>query len=257
MPTQSRQAFIKVQAPDGRQGAVTVLDGDRVTVGRPTPHSRPDISLEPDPEQLISRQHCFLEREGGAWWLSDSATPNGTFLRHRDADAETVLHRQRLEDGDVICILGDHGPNGPRFWELTFHDPFATHRGPSGAVRQSVCLEYDDVQAKLFRRQASRRTELPQLSPKAHRLIRYMVSRNDHAGAPVACTHDELITALWGNPDTWAHRRSYTRENLRDLVSDLRQRIEDVPTQPQLLQAVPGHGYRLVTCPREQAPEAT
>ncbi|MGI9022305.1 MAG: hypothetical protein ACR2HV_03535 [Acidimicrobiales bacterium] len=43
----------------------------------------------------------------------------------------------------------------------------------------ALCVEYDQVQAKLFRRAGSRRQEVPNLSPKAHTLIRYMAGRSE------------------------------------------------------------------------------
>lgn len=92
--------------------------------------------------------------------------------------------------------------------------------------------------------------DVGELSPKAHQLIRYMAQRSQqNGGAPVACGHDELIHAVWGDPSEWPPYRSYTRENLRDLVSDLRRRIEPDPAKARLLQAVPGQGYRLMICP--------
>lgn len=244
-----RHAYIEVTSPDGRQIGVTTLSSNRLTVGRPTPDHRPDVCLEPDPEQWVSRLHCFLENEGGAWWVNDNATPNGTFVSHGEGDPEEVVGRRRLEAGDIIYILGEERPEGLRYWKLTFHDPFGTHRAPGRSVRPSICLEYDHLQVKVFRREGSRRTEVPNLSPKAHQLVRYMVTRSEEAGAPVACTHDELISAVWGDPGSWRHQRSYTRENLRDLISDVRQRLEPDPAKPRLLEAVPGYGYRLVTCP--------
>jgi len=66
---------------------------------------------------------------------------------------------------------------------------------------------------------------------------------------PVACTHEELIRAVWGEGDTAPF--GFTAENLRDLVSELRKRLE--PDRPKgaasrLLETVPGVGYRLVVC---------
>lgn len=252
----ARQAYIEIRGPDGQVLPPTTLASGRVTVGRSVPDNQPDISLAPDPEQLVSRLHCFFEQEGGTWWISDNASPNGTFLRQGDAEPESISARRRLQDGDVICILGDLRPEGPHYWELVFNDPFSTYRARPHPTRPPVCVEYDAVQAKLFRWEGSRRVEVANLSPKAHTLIRYMVGRSEESGVPAACTHDELIRAVWGDQVTWRHERSYTRENLRDLVSDLRQRVEPDPSHPRVLEAVPGYGYRLVIC-ASSGPEAT
>ncbi len=254
MADTTRQAYIEIRGPDGQETAVTMLGSDRVTIGRSVPDNCPDVPLAPDPQQLVSRLHCLLEREGGAWWISDNATPNGTFLRHGDDEPEKISSRRRLQDGDVVCILGDLRPGGPYYWELVFNDPFATRRAEPRPTRPPVCIEYDHVQAKLFRRQGGRRDEIVALAANPHQLVRYMVRRSEESGAPAACTHDELIRAVWGDPTTWRHERSYTKENLRDLVSDLRQRLEPDPSHPRVLEAVPGYGYRLVTCPHPEAP---
>jgi len=230
---------------------VTELMSDRVSIGRTAPDNRPDVCLEPDPQQWVSRLHCFLEREGGAWYIHDNATPNGTLLKHGDEVEERIEGRSRLQDGDVIRILGSRGPSGPRYWDLVFSDPFSTRQAePRAVTRPVACVEYDAIQAKIYAREGDRRREVRDVSPKGHQLIRYMAQRSDATGGtPVACTHDELIEAVWGDPATWNHRRSYTKENLRDLISDLRQRLETDPSNPRLLEAVQGFGYRLVTCP--------
>ena len=197
---------------------MTELTSGRISIGRAAPDNRPDVCLEPDPEQWVSRLHCFLERDGGAWCIQDNATPNGTLVRRGDEAPERVVGPRRLQDGDVICILGSHGPDGPLYWELAFSDPFSTRQAePRVATRPLACVEYDSIQAKVYAWDGGRRREIPDLSPKAHTLIRYMAERSKEiGGAPIACTHDELIHAVWGGPETWNHRRSYTRENLRD-----------------------------------------
>ena len=241
-------ALLEVHPPDGSGARVLELASSQVSVGRPAPGTRPDVSLEPDPQRWVSRLHCVLERERGAWWVSDNATPNGTFLRRR-SELERIVGRRRLQNGDEICILGDLDATGPRYWRLVLIDPFAT-RSRTDPSEPGDCLEYDWVQARLFRRQGSQRVDVGELSPKAHQLIRYMAQRSQqNGGAPVACGHDELIQAVWGDPSEWPPYRSYTRENLRDLVSDLRRRIEPDPSKARLLQAVPGQGYRLMICP--------
>ena len=76
-----RAARLEVRGPDGRPRQPAALESNRVSVGRITPVSRPDISLEPDPHQWVGRFHCLLEAEAGAWWVTDNATVNGTYVR--------------------------------------------------------------------------------------------------------------------------------------------------------------------------------
>ena len=104
---------------------------------------------------------------------------------------------------------------------------------------------------RLFRRRGQERHEVGGLSPNAHKLVRYMAGRGlAEGGVPVTCTHEELIAAVWG--DGRAAPYGFTAEHLRDLVSELRKRLE--PDRPRgapsrLLETVPGSGYRLVIGP--------
>ncbi|MGH3671077.1 MAG: winged helix-turn-helix domain-containing protein, partial [Pseudonocardiaceae bacterium] len=105
------------------------------------------------------------------------------------------------------------------------------------------CVEYDFIRAGLFRRCGSLRVEIT-LTGQQHTLVRHLaeVSR-DNGGGPVACSYAELIEAIWG-PEPYGK----TRQSLRDIVSDLRKKLEPEPGDPLLLQTVAGYGYRLNLC---------
>jgi two-component system KDP operon response regulator KdpE len=75
-----------------------------------------------------------------------------------------------------------------------------------------------------------------QLSPKEYRLIQVLAQ---HAGNVV--THQHLLKNVWGV--THVEDAHY----LRILVRKLRQKIEEVPTQPKILLTELGVGYRLAT----------
>jgi hypothetical protein len=67
----------------------------RVTVGRAD-----DADLPLASDSQVSRTHAMLERVGEEWTLvDDGLSRNGTFL-----NAERVLGRQRLADGDRMCF---------------------------------------------------------------------------------------------------------------------------------------------------------
>jgi DNA-binding winged helix-turn-helix (wHTH) protein len=106
-------------------------------------------------------------------------------------------------------------------------------------------IEYRRAEAKLFVVDDGGHTEVALLGPNRHKLVRYMASRNAaNRGRPVACTHDELMAAVWGSPETWSRRRAYTRENLRDLVYELRKQLKP---HRHLIEAVSDIGYVLHT----------
>ncbi len=72
------------------------------------------------------------------------------------------------------------------------------------------------------------------LTPKEYRLLQLLAQ---HAGNVV--THQFLLKEVWGSPHL--HDTHY----LRIFVRKLRQKIEEDPTQPQILLTELGVGYRL------------
>jgi DNA-binding response OmpR family regulator len=232
--------YLKILGPDGQESTVE-LTKERVTIGRFRDFN--DVSLEPDPQQLVTRKaHCAVERDAEGWWVVDNGSVNRTFLR-RGQTVEIVIGRAQLTDGDVIRVLGRLAEgNEPAYWELTFLDPLKTQRAfQVSSVRH---LEYDWIQARLFRVDGPDREEIQGLRPQEHKLIRYLDQRNRaNDNTPVMCTFDELISAIWGDEPY------HTEGELTHLVWELRQKLEPDPKEPCFLQTVRGLGYRLVTRP--------
>lgn len=73
------------------------------------------------------------------------------------------------------------------------------------------------------------------LTPTEFRLLEYLLK---HAG--MVLTHSQLLTAVWG----FAY--SEATELLKPAISRLRQKVEEDPSHPTLIQTVHGVGYRLV-----------
>lgn len=232
--------FLEIVGPADQQWTVA-LGQDRLTIGRYAAFN--DVALEPDPQQLIRRQvHCSLERDALGWWVLDNGSVNGTFLR-RGAQMQQVQGRALLSDGDTICILGLLTETGaPHYWELTFRDPLGTK--PAGQAPRVAYLEYDWVQARLFRVEGATRQEIRDLRPQEHKLIRYLDQRNRTNGnAPVMCSYDELLEAIWGEEP------GHTEGEINHLIWELRKKLEPDPKEPRFLETVKGLGYRLVTRP--------
>jgi len=80
--------------------------------------------------------------------------------------------------------------------------------------------------------------KLVALTPTEFRLLEQMLK---HAG--MVLTHGQLLTAAWG----FAY--SGATELLKPTVSRLRQKIEEDPSHPALIQTVHGVGYRLILAP--------
>ncbi len=230
--------FLEVSGPDGQQLSVE-LAKDRVTIGRFEQFN--DVALEPDPQQLITRKvHCAVERDVNGWWVIDNGSVNRTFVR-RGSVVEAVHGRAPLSEGDSIRILGKLTEAGdPLYWELTFSDPLGTR--PAGRAPSVGYLEYDWIQARLFRVDGSSRQEIHDVRPQEHKLIRYMDQRNRANGnVPVMCSYEELLTAIWGE------EVNHTETEVNHLIWELRKKLEPNPKEPRFLETVRGLGYRLVT----------
>lgn len=230
--------FLEISGPDGQRFSVELAD-ERITIGRFAAFN--DVALEPDPQQLITRKvHCAIERDAVGCWVVDNGSVNRTFLRRGNV-MQAVQGRALLAEGDVILVLGKLTETGqPVYWELAFCDPMGTR--PAGQAKQAAYLEYDWIQAKLFRIEGVVRQEIGDLRPQEHKLIRYMDQRNRANGnVPVMCTYEELIAGLWGEEP------QHLEAEINRLVWELRQKLEPDPKEPKFLETVRGLGYRLVT----------
>lgn len=233
--------YLEISGPEGQQFTCE-LAKERLSIGRLKELN--DVALEPDPQQLVTRMtHCSIERYAGGWWVIDNGSVNKTFLRSAD-QMKIVEGRAPLADGDVILILGKLTEDGkPLYWELSFRDPMKTFRAE--VAPRPAYLEYDWIQARLFRVEGQKRSEITDLRPQEHKLIRYMDQRNRANGSvPVMCTYDELIKAIWGDEDF-----GHTENEINRLVWELRQKVEPDQKEPRFLETVRGLGYRLVTRP--------
>ena len=230
--------FLHVQGPDGQQFSVE-LAKNQVTIGRFEQFN--DVALQPDPQQLITRKvHCAVERDAHGWWVVDNGSVNRTLVR-RETEVEVVRGRASLTEGDCIRILGKLTETGdPLYWELTFNDPLGTRH--AGHVPSVGYLEYDWIQARLFRVDGTSRQEIHDVRPQEHKLIRYMDQRNRANGnVPVMCTYEELLTAIWGEEP------HHTETEVNHLIWELRKKLEPDPKEPKFLEMARGLGYRLVT----------
>ena len=235
-------AALTVFTPDGRVLRSLVLSGERVTIGRLAGDNT--VALSPDPERLITRVgHCTLERHGDSWYIADGRSSNGTFLR-RDGALMRIHEAVELRDRDQICILAAVSPAGARrYFELDFRatsDSETTRAVLVDEPPAQGCLRYDTTAGRLVLLHGGAETAIP-IRPQAHRLVRYMVSRNAAAGAAVLCTHEELVGAVWsGEP-------LHSRLELAKLVWELRRKLAPYGADG-LIEGERGLGYRLKSC---------
>lgn len=228
-------AKVVVSDSAGADRATVPLSGERVTVGRLAEVN--DISLEPDPEHLVTRaEHCVFERTGNAWSIVDGGGVNGTFVR-RGGDLKQVAGRMPLRSGDVVCVLASTPhQEEPRYFELAY-ETSADSQATQAAQGQDLedCLSYDAEEARLVLVHAGEQHEL-HIRAQAHKLVRYMAER-----APALCTHEELMDAVWGDEPM------HSREELAKLIWELRKELEPFDAG-HLIENERRLGYRLRTC---------
>ncbi|MEP7131196.1 MAG: response regulator transcription factor [Sphingomicrobium sp.] len=108
------------------------------------------------------------------------------------------------------------------------------HRLTSEAERQVV--EAGSVTIDLLERSVRRGADEVHLTPKEWTLLSELAK---HPGRVL--THDTLLRTAWGP----AHVGQ--TEYLRVAIRALRQKLEEIPSQPQLIINEPGVGYRLLS----------
>src|SRR6476661_3417787 len=229
-------ATVVVSGPAGADRETVALSGERVTVGRLAEVN--DISLEPDPEHLVTRaEHCAFERIGDSWSIVDGGGVNGTFVR-RGSEMTRVAGRMPLRDGDVVAILAaiPHQEDA-RYFELAFEATADSQATRAVDRPESVgdCLTYDADEARLVLVARGERHEL-HIRAQAHKLVAYMAERS-----PALCTHAELMDAVWGDEPM------HSREELAKIVWELRKQLEPYDAG-HLIENERGLGYRLRTC---------
>ena len=79
-----------------RRGEELIFSGPRVRIGR----SRDNTLLLTESESpASSARHAEALVEGGAWWIVDSGSTNGTYV-----NGTRVAGAQRLDAGDVLRV---------------------------------------------------------------------------------------------------------------------------------------------------------
>ena len=230
--------YLLIKSINGEQNKVSFMK-DKILIGR-LPDIN-DISLLPDPQNLITRyMHCFIEIRNSTGWLIDNASKNGTFIK-RNNIIQKLNGEIKLQDNDCIMILGIIKENEPaQYWELIYKDPLSTQDIEKGKIG----LSYDWIQAKLFISRDGSISEVCSLTPLEHKLLRFMDQKNKlNNNAPVMCSYDELISAIW--EDVY----SYTANDVNHIVAALRKKIELDFKNPLFLTNVRGLGYRFITNP--------
>lgn len=107
-------------------------------------------------------------------------------------------------------------------------------RTPESSNPDSPVIQRGSLRMDLARRVVTLQQEPIHLTPKEYDLLRLLARRNGRI-----LTHQQALHELWG--PTYTSHTHY----LRILVSALRQKLGDDPTNPQYIVTEQGIGYRL------------
>jgi two-component system, OmpR family, KDP operon response regulator KdpE len=110
----------------------------------------------------------------------------------------------------------------------------ALRRSLASQAEQQL-VEMGDVRIDLFKRMVQRGGDELHLTPKEYAVLAELAK---HPGRVL--THAQLLRAAWGPA------QEKQTEYLRVTVRALRQKLEEVPSEPRLILNEPGVGYRLI-----------
>ena len=205
------------------QGALLVLhEGDEIRSSWPLDADETTIGRWPDndvviADRWISRHHALITRRGLRYVVKDLGSKNGTFV-----NGQRLTGPQELEDGDRIQVA----PN----YQFSFVDAEATApvwlAGPQ--------LRLDAAQRQVW---VAGQEILPPLSPAQFAFLELLSREPDRV-----FNRDEIIAAVW--PESIA--LGVSDEAIDSLVRRLRKRLAKVDPAHNYIQAVRGHGFRLI-----------
>ena len=235
----SPQPALTIVSPDGEDRGVVRLEAQPITVGREADN---DIVLAPDDQQVVSREHCVIERVGRRWWARDLDSRNRTYIERGGERAQ--IDRAELLHGDAICLQADRVDDAGagaevRHWRLAFSDPGETQL--ASPVKWLQYFPGSQTVWVMGGAQLPRRVEAP---PKARKMLLLLLARHRDHGEPrdgVLAGQAELKAALWPG-DRDAQLRSDAA--VANVAWELRAALGD--DDGRLLQTVSGAGYRLV-----------
>ncbi|HAN75349.1 MAG TPA: hypothetical protein DCQ63_14520 [Planktothrix sp. UBA8402] len=212
--------FLKIQYPDGREQNYPLVSKTEETIIKIGRLDHNDIVLQPDPEERVSRTHCYILQKGnqGFWWVVDEGSANGTWIRHPGGSDQDV--RLQGDKGvrlyhEALILIYRSSENSP--FKLTFWDEKDSTKKP----QPESFLEYNLSQSKLFVVTGDNRYQI-KLTPLQRKMVDYMAEQNhQNQGEPTLCQHSDLIQAIWGDDLT------KTNGDVANLICRLQKEITD------------------------------
>lgn len=228
--------FLKIGYPDGREENYPLsskTEDSLIRIGRLDYN---DIVLQPDPEERVSRTHCYIVKKGnqGYWWLVDEGSKNGTWIK-RYAELEQDVRQQgdkgiRLHHEDLILIYSS-SETSP--FQLTFWDEQDSTQKPP----PEPFLEYSLSQRKLSVVIGNNHYVI-KLTHLQRKMVDYMAEQNhQNQGEPTLCKHSDLIQAIWGDDGT------KTNGDVANLICRLQKEITDNHKINNVFETLRNEGY--------------
>ena len=154
----------------------------------------------------------------------------------QDSDVPIIVLSVRSQEFDKVEAL-ERGANDYVVKPFGVAELIARVRAalrPRTSKETAEVVTIGPVQVDLARRVVTRSGEEVRLSKKEWELLAFFAHHPDHV-----LTHKHILKAVWGpaHVEDTAYLRVY--------VNQLRQKLEDDPSQPRLIVTDPGVGYRL------------
>ena len=189
------------------------LEAQETTIGR-WPDS--DVVIA---DRWVSRYHARIVRQGLRYVIEDLGSKNHTFVNGQQLTAP-----HELEDGDCIQIA-------PQF-QFTFVDAEAT--APVRPAETGLRLDVAHRQVWVAGQEI-----LPPLSPAQFAFLELLSSEPERV-----FSRDEIVDAVWPGSDA----SGVSGEAIDSLVRRLRKRLAQFDPHHDYIQAIRGHGFRLIQC---------
>lgn len=209
------QAVLIVQGGPSH-GAIKPLPSGVVTLGRQS-----DNFVVID-EAVVSRRHAAIVERGGAYYLRDLGSTNGTFI-----------NRQKIGEGEHLLKHNDTIRLGGSQVSLTFR-----HTGAPTLRISAIQPAPEPIVVDTRGRQVYLRGQLlaPPLARKEFDLLALLYSRRGEA-----IGRDEIARYVWPERP----EGEVGEYEIEQCVHRLRSRIEEDKSTPKLLVTVRGFGYKL------------
>ncbi len=203
--------YLTIKHPDGTEQTFD-LTKDMVAIGRCPADS--DIALTDD---LVSRNHCIIERKSGGYWMITDRSRNGTYRKRDGVKTRLKLdHQECLEIDDEISICK---------WQLVFKDPNRTRhelgREPKPQSNVADGYVFCLSQKTLFLIEKGDRKAI-ELRAKLIDLLTCLAQHNLASSKPMLVDYDELCRFIWG-----ANENAQGENDIYGLAAELRKVIGD------------------------------